>query len=78
MQAIGAWVYVPVSVEVLLSVDGSEFVSVGTAMCNVADDYARPLMVPYGVTCSRKARFVRLKAVRNPRGCLFTDEIIVN
>ena len=78
MQAIGAWVYVPVSVEVLLSVDGSEFVSVGTAMGNVADDYARPLMVPYGVTCSRKARFVRLKAVRNPRGCLFTDEIIVN
>lgn len=80
MHSAGAWVHVPEKVEYFLSEDGKNFTSVATLWNDIATDDPQLLFKQYAAPLNGKARYVRMKATKNPRegAWLFTDEIVVN
>lgn len=78
MHCPGPGVHLPDSVEVMLSVDGQTFETAALLRPDLDPDYPKTLIRDYCTPLDHTARYVRIRAVRNPRGCLFADEIIVN
>lgn len=80
MHSEGAWVHVPKKVEVSVSVDGEDYISLGEVWGDVSNDYPKLLFKEYSVVCDAEARYVRFHAVKNerPGAWLFTDEIVIN
>lgn len=78
LQVAGAQVYLPATVEVLISDDGKEYRSLHAAKWNV--DKELPFKIDrYAWNGNANARFVRVKANCDSQigGWIFTDEVIV-
>jgi hexosaminidase len=77
MQITGPGVYMPDYVEVSISTDGNNFVSVGKAVNDVPTADARLLFKNFSVSIGKlTGRYIRFFA-KNHSGFLFADEIIV-
>ena len=77
MHLPGPGVYVPRSMMVEVSADGTNYESIGTLWNDIDDKIPDLLFKTYSFTCNRQARYVRVHAV-NGKEFIFVDEIIVN
>ena len=77
MHLPGPGVYVPRSMMVEVSADGTNYESIGTLWNDIDDKIPDLLFKTYSFTCNRQARYVRVHAV-NSKEFIFVDEIIVN
>ncbi|WP_329903877.1 family 20 glycosylhydrolase [Porphyromonas pogonae] len=79
MQVKGAWVYMPETVEVLLSSDGKNFTSLGTVKTTVPIDEMKLSFEVFSFNTTMKARYVKLIAKQSKikNYFLFVDEIVV-
>lgn len=80
MHCPGPGVFLPDSVVISTSTDGKNFIEAGVLRSDVAPTYQKIMMKDFGLPVNVSARYINIKAIRNKdtRGCLFTDEIIVN
>lgn len=79
MQLKGPGVFMPDKVEISVSRNGKDFVSVGVIHNDVPTTAEDLLFKSFDTICKTKARYVRFFAYRSPmRGFLFLDEIVVN
>ena len=77
MHLPGPGVFVPRSMMVEVSADGTNYESIGTLWNDIDDKIPDLLFKTYSFTCNRQARYVRVHAV-NGKEFIFVDEIIVN
>ncbi|WP_282918186.1 glycoside hydrolase family 20 protein [Porphyromonas macacae] len=79
MQAKGAWVYMPETVEAWVSADGKDFTSLGQIPTTVDIDDVNLRFEVFKFNTTAEARYVRMKAVQSKikNYFLFADEIIV-
>ena len=79
-SSLGAWIAVPLEVELSVSADGQAFQPVALLRRPLQDE-SGTMYIPYGTVLDTRARFVRLRATRSPEPqheWLFLDEIVVN
>jgi hexosaminidase len=77
MQVIGPGVYMPDFVEVSLSGDGKDFVSVGKALNDVSTTDPALIFKTFKLDTGKlMGRYIRFYA-KNHTGFLFADEIVV-
>lgn len=74
------WVYMPKTVEVLISEDGEHYTSLGVLTPKTSDDNPRPVFETFKFATNQQARFVRIKASidRSPGHFIFCDEVIIH
>lgn len=74
------WVYMPKTVEVLLSQDGTNYESLGIQKPQTKDDNPRPVFETFSFRCTTRAKFVRVKASigRSPGHFIFCDEVVIH
>lgn len=78
MQLTGPGVYQPSDVELLVSEDGRQFVSIGTVQTEVPSSLSDLAFQEYTFAGEWKVRYVRLKAREaNGNQFIFTDEIVI-
>ncbi len=89
LQDIMSWVWMPLAMEVELSRDGENFISVGRAVNDVPDHQDGAGIKTFAVTCTpHRARFVRVQAENRlvcpdwhkgagGKAWIFADEILV-
>ncbi len=80
MQEREQWVYMPKSVEVLISRNGVEFTSIGVKESQTDENNPRPCFETFDFYTSETTRYVRLKARigRSAGHFIFTDEIVIH
>ncbi|MEG1617303.1 MAG: family 20 glycosylhydrolase [Bacteroidales bacterium] len=76
MQIIGPWVWMPASVEILVSEDGNHFSSIYQEKNPVPMDQDGVIFRDFGFKGKTKARYVRYIA-RLSKGFMFTDELVI-
>lgn len=74
------WVYMPKEVEVLISLDGETFQSLGTLAPKTEDSNPRPVFETFDFHTSARARYVRLRASigRSAGHFIFCDEVVIH
>ena len=78
MQQPGPGVFVPASVELLLSDDGVNFTSVEKLVNNISPKTPETIFKSFSFAPpQRAARYIRLKAPNTQGGFMFTDEVII-
>ena len=79
MQLIGPGVYMPGDIEVLFSIDGIHYQSVGKILNDISDKESSLIFKRFELTLPQAitTRYIQVKASNPKRGYLFTDEIIV-
>lgn len=79
MQLIGPGVFMPEKADISVSVDGKEYIDLGTVWNDVSTSAPELLFRSFDIISNVKARYIRYHAYRSPkRGFLFIDEIVVN
>ncbi len=80
MQEREQWVYMPKTVEVLISNNGLEFTSLGVKETQTDENNPRPCFETFDFYTKEKARYVRLKATidRSAGHFIFTDEVVIH
>lgn len=78
MMQTGPEIFLPERVEIYLSTDGKDFVRAAELWNEVPTGMGGILYMPFGAALSAEARYVRYHAVRDRRGWIFVDEIIIN
>lgn len=73
------WVYMPKTVEVLISQDGTTFESLGTLEPKTRDDEPRPVFERFVFESNKEAKYIRVKASigRSQGHFIFCDEVVV-
>lgn len=80
MQEREQWVYMPRSVEVLVSTDGRHYQSLGVLSPKTDEHNPRPVFETFDFYPDLEARYVRVQAEigRSPGHFIFVDEIVVH
>ena len=80
MNLASAWVHVPESVEIQVSVDGLTYASLGLIYGDVSIEEQELLFKTYFKVCDCNVRYVKFiaKGCKRDGAWLFTDEIIIN
>lgn len=74
------WVYMPKTVEVLISQDGKTYTSLDVLTPKTRDDEPRPVFENFAFGTSQRAKFVRVKATigRSEGHFIFCDEVVIH
>lgn len=74
------WVYMPKTVEVLISEDGKDYTSLGIQTPKTEDTNPRPVFENFVYKIGAKAKFVRIKATigRSEGHFIFCDEVVIH
>ncbi len=77
MQLAGPWVWMPGTVEFLISDNGVDYVSCGKQKTAIEKEYQELIFETYKFEGDWKGRYLNIKASEVQNGFIFTDEIIV-